>query len=496
MKTSTDTRSTDVGRVDTRFLLLVQNQEREASLSHWVQARDGYASVDPPGQALSNSNFDISVFDRVGYQRHETQLVRAKRRSETGALPYLLVLPEQTGETEPLEWEDIDRAFEGTVDDVLRTPLRDVDVQGTVERALQLRRETEQHHQTSARLEQFERTVDAMTNALYVTDTEGTIEFVNPAFTTMTGYKPAEVLGETPAILKSGAHDQEYYRRLWRTISAGKVWTENVINERKNGERYHAEQTIVPVRDDEGTIRNYVAVQTDITERTHKTQQLEVLDRILRHNLRNDMNVIQARAELVEQETTGSLGEHAETILAKARELVETADKEREIVRLLLGTPERTEQSISLVAQRAIEEVRDEYPDATIDVSIPDGVRATASPKLDRAITELLVNAIVHNDTDKPAVELSVVERTDTVRITVTDDGPGIPETETAVLTGTDSLGPLFHGSGLGLWLVYWVVRFSQGTLSFTENTPQGSIVTLRIPEFDTGRDRLTYSSI
>lgn len=489
MESLTDTQPNEAGTADARLLLLVENQESETSLSHWVQAQAGYDCVDSPEQTLSDLSFDICAFDRAGYQRHGMQLVEAKRQSESVALPYLLVLPEQTGETDPLEWADIEREFDGTVDDVLRTPLRDVDVRGTVERALQLRRETEQHHQTSARLAQFERTVDAMEHALYVTDTEGTIEFVNPAFTAMTGYEPSEALGETPAILNSGAHGDEYYRRLWTTISSGEVWAENVINERKNGERYHVEQTIVPVRDDDGTIRSYVAVQTDITERAHKTRQLEVLDRILRHNLRNDMNVIQTRAELLEREATGSLGEHAETILAKARELVETADKEREIVRLLLRTPARTEQSISRVARRAIETVRDEYPDGTIDSAIADGVRASASPILERAITELLVNAIVHSDTDQPTVELSVAERTDSVSVTVADYGPGIPETETAVLTGTDSLDPLFHGSGLGLWLVYWVVRLSQGTLSFTENTPQGSIVTLRIPEFETGQE-------
>jgi PAS domain S-box-containing protein len=497
MNLSIDTRSNDAGTAERRLLLLVENQERAASLSRWVQTQTEFESVDSPAQALSDASFDICVFDRAGYQRHETQLVRAKRRADASFLPYLLVVPEQGEQTErPRKWSDIEREFDGMVDDVLRTPLRDVDVRGTVERASQLRRETVQHNRTSAKLEQFERTVNAMEHALYVTDTEGTIEFVNPAFTAITGYEPSEALGQTPALLRSGYHDEEYYRRLWKTISSGVVWAETVVNERKNGQQYHAEQTIVPVTDDDGAIRNYVAVQTDITERVTKTRQLEVLARILRHNLRNDVNVIQSRAEILEQETPASLEPHAEKILAKSRDLVETADKEREIVRLLLESQPKTEQNISQMARYAVESVRSEYPDAAIDVTIPDGVRAVASPKLDRAIEELLVNGIVHNDIDPPTVDLSVVRRTNSVEITVADDGPGIPDTETAVLTGEDSLDPLFHGSGLGLWLVYWIARLSKGELAFAENNPHGSVVTLRLTEDEAGPERLIPTDI
>lgn len=468
-----------------RLLLLVERRNRVDSLAGWVDTQDEYTALEGADQTISESSFDLCVFDRAGFQRYEQQLRELKRNGEQPQ-PYVLVVPERASEF-PRGWDDIDSEFSGVVDDVMRRPLRDLHVRATLERNLRLRRERADHQQTSTRLARYERTVDAMAHALYVTDTDGTITFVNPAFTAITGYDREEAIGATPALLRSGYHDDEYYRQLWETISAGEVWAENVVNERKNGEQYHAEQTIVPVTGEDGTIQNYVAVQTDVTERVNKTQQLEVLDRILRHNLRNDMSVIQTRAELLTQGLTNGLVTHAETILRKSRELVETADKEREVVRLLLSGESRAEQDVTQVAHRTVTGVQKSYPDATVESEIESGVSWLASEKLDRAIEELLVNAVVHNDSDEPTVRLIVRTTDQCLEITVTDDGPGIPDTETAVLTGADSLDPLFHGSGLGLWLVYWIGRFSGGTLTFAENQPCGSVVTLRIPETEQG---------
>lgn len=480
MKLHTDTPQDDTKVADTRVLALIEEPMNATFVSDWVGGQSGYQSVDATDKRVANGRFDICLFDRAGYEAYERQLHQVHQRTAAGIQPLILVL--QAGSaTGDCDWPTIDSEFDGIVDDVLLEPLRAVDVQGTVERNLTLHRETEQHHRTRQRLEQFERTVDAMDHAVYITDTDGTIEFVNPAFTAVTGYEAADAIGKTPAILKSGYHDEEYYRRLWVTISAGEVWIENVVNERKNGERYHAEQTIVPVTDDEGRIQNYVAVQTDITERAIKTQHLEVLDRILRHDLRNDMNVIQARAELLERQTSNGLGEHVAEIQSKARDLVATADKEREIVRLLLNTQSTIEQNISRVLRRTVDQVQIDYPDAAITATIPDGVRADASPKFDRAIEELLVNAIVHNDGDKPTIDVTLHELAEGIEITVADNGPGIPDPELAVLKGEDSLDPLFHGSGLGLWLVYWIIRFSEGTLDVTENDSRGSVITLQM---------------
>ena len=128
-------------------------------------------------------------------------------------------------------------------------------------------------------LARFERAVEASGHAIYMTDANGRIIYVNPAFEEITGYRADEVIGETPSVLQSGEHDEAYYEELWETVLAGEVWEEEIVDRRKNGERYYAEQTIAPVRDDDGEIDRFVAVQTDVTERKERERTLEESER-------------------------------------------------------------------------------------------------------------------------------------------------------------------------------------------------------------------------
>ena len=119
--------------------------------------------------------------------------------------------------------------------------------------------------------EAVERTADSV----FITDLKGRIEYVNSAFEQTTGYTREETLGQTPRILKSGLHDNSYYERLWSTISAGSVFTGTVINRKKNGELYHAEQTVTPVQDAAGNLSHFVSVVKDVTE-LKKAKEREV----------------------------------------------------------------------------------------------------------------------------------------------------------------------------------------------------------------------------
>ncbi len=124
-------------------------------------------------------------------------------------------------------------------------------------------------------LARFERAVESSGHAIYMTDVDGEITYVNPAFEEITGYSREEAVGTRPRILQSGEHDDAYYRTLWETIRAGEVWEEEITDRRKNGEFYHAEQTIAPVIDERGEIDRFVAVQNDITERKRRQAELE-----------------------------------------------------------------------------------------------------------------------------------------------------------------------------------------------------------------------------
>jgi PAS domain S-box-containing protein len=117
--------------------------------------------------------------------------------------------------------------------------------------------------------------VHATQDAVIITDIDGNIEDVNPAFEKLTGFSRAEAVGKTPRILKSGAHDDAYYAEVWETLIRGEVWRGTFVNRRNDGRVYQAEQTIGPIRDAGGKTVGYVGVQRDVTEREQRSRQLE-----------------------------------------------------------------------------------------------------------------------------------------------------------------------------------------------------------------------------
>jgi sigma-B regulation protein RsbU (phosphoserine phosphatase) len=122
-------------------------------------------------------------------------------------------------------------------------------------------------------LRRLARVVDQTADSVVITDRYGVIEHVNPAFETTTGFTRDEALGETPRILKSGHHDAAFHRQLWDTIAGGDTWRGSILNKKKDGENYWSQQTISPMKDDDGNITNYVSVLKDITDFIRRKEQ-------------------------------------------------------------------------------------------------------------------------------------------------------------------------------------------------------------------------------
>ena len=138
------------------------------------------------------------------------------------------------------------------------------------------------------RLRSFREAVDQAGHSMYVTSPDGTIQYVNPAFERTTGFDADEAVGENPRILKSGVHDKAFYADLWGTILSGKVWSGQLVNRRRNGERYVINQTIAPIESAEGEIEQFVAVNADVTAQKHRERQLRELHRAVREWLSAD----------------------------------------------------------------------------------------------------------------------------------------------------------------------------------------------------------------
>jgi sigma-B regulation protein RsbU (phosphoserine phosphatase) len=115
--------------------------------------------------------------------------------------------------------------------------------------------------------------VEQTADSVIITDKDGIIEYVNPAFETTTGYGREEALGKNPRILKSGYHDQTFYEKLWNTVQSGDPFRGAIVNRKKNGELYWSEQTITPMKDENDKITNIVSVLKDITELREKQEQ-------------------------------------------------------------------------------------------------------------------------------------------------------------------------------------------------------------------------------
>lgn len=109
--------------------------------------------------------------------------------------------------------------------------------------------------------------LESAANAIVITNQKGNVVWVNPAFTKMTGYESVEIVGRNPRVLKSGRHDEAFYKNLWETVLSGRVWQGELVNKRKDGSLYTEEMTITPVKESDGTIAHFIAIKQDVTER-------------------------------------------------------------------------------------------------------------------------------------------------------------------------------------------------------------------------------------
>jgi len=141
----------------------------------------------------------------------------------------------------------------------------------------QLTGEIDVRRRAEAEMRKLSSAVVQAADAVMITDTEGRIEYVNPAFERMTGYPAVEAIGQTPRLLKSGKHKDEFFSQLWRSMEAGQIFHDVIVNRRKDGTEYYEEVTIAPVRDADGEVTHFISTGRDITDRMRTQEQLRHL---------------------------------------------------------------------------------------------------------------------------------------------------------------------------------------------------------------------------
>jgi signal transduction histidine kinase len=256
-----------------------------------------------------------------------------------------------------------------------------------------------------------------------------------------------------------------------------------------DGRRRGFRVTPSPLRDGRGTLLGYTLLCQDVTRRRQREQRLEVLNRILRHNLRNDLNVVRG---FVDEAGRRTGDDEVESMLDRASGtaagLSAVGEKARVIERALAADrSDREAVDLAAVARHAAAAAESTHPDAAVTVEFSAPCTVETNPHLlESVLTEVLENGIVHDPTDvptvriRPAIPAEAPHDREQVGIAVVDDGPGIPDHELAVLEEGDET-ELEHGSGLGLWLVHWGVRALGGTVAFDVDD-DGTTVTVLLP--------------
>ena len=590
---------------------LIDDPGNKRVLWEWLEANDDYIAAD--NEPLGEATFDICLVDQPALIEYSESVKAVKTAAEPALLPVLLLVSDfNSGLIDTDKGELADTVFATTVDELITLPIRQAELEWRLDTLCRLRTQSLNLTVRTERLRKFRKAVEASGHGIMITDTDGTIEYINPAFEDTTGYSSSEAVGDTPTLLNSGEMSDSFYDQLWDTISSGETWHGEIVDRRKDGETYIADQTIAPITNEVGEITAYVAVQTDITERKRledrlkrhrdivqrledpimlqdiddqfvlvndalcefaglsaeelegtdeyafmdestarvidrqkqivrwteqpvtysvsptfeysrkeavfytsrypfydedgelagtlaicrdvtdldeRTRQLHVLDNILRHNIRNSLNVIYGQGARLQSAVDGELQEAAEAIIKTADDLLTTSEKSRDITRVLSEDTETRRVDLAVILGQITKTVADEWPEVDLSVSTPDELIVTAHPAIDSALEELIANAAVHNDYKNPRVEVAAAVDDGMALIQIADNGPGISEFDREVLESGTAIGTLSHGSGLGMWLVYWVVKRSKGMVTISDRDSVGTVVTVSLPIVSTPID-------
>ncbi len=353
--------------------------------------------------------------------------------------------------------------------------------------------------------------VDQVAESVMITDSAGVIEYVNPAFERISGYRVEEIIGKTPAVLKSGRQDQAFYEAMWDTIRRGKLWTGRITNRRKDGSLYEVEMSISPIRDAEGRIIKYVSVKRDVTEerrlerqlrRAQKMEAIATLAGGIAHDFNNIVTAILGFTDLVMSELPEG---------SKARRRLEyvrgAGQRAQDIVKQMLAFSRRTDAGMKPVEIPPLVEETIRLlgatapPEIEIRLSIePKMGKVLADPgQIEQVVMNLCTNAIQSmRDEQRGTLDVSLSSMSvdegllppdlhmkpgPYLKLSVSDTGCGI---DNAILDRI--FDPFFttkkagEGTGLGLAMVHSIVKGHNGAITVTSEPGKGSVFTVFLP--------------
>lgn len=402
-----------------------------------------------------------------------------------------------------------------TVDEVVQAPVDPRRLLARI-RSLLVRRQQSLELQTQVstleakerELTRYKQAVEETGNGIALTDERGTIEFVNVAFEEITGHLEDDAVGSALSRIQHPDSETVFDESFWRTMETRGEWAGELVVERADGRRCISDTTVTPIEDESGAVDGYVVALTNITDHIQREQLLEdreqeldllrqILLRYLRHNLRNDLNVIQGYAELLADRISPAYRDDLGRIIETTNRLIETNETARTYSELIEQESELYHYDLGMVVQSVLESVELEYPDTAFETDLEKDCTVLAREGIQKALEGLLDNAAKHNDAADPWVRVTVESAPDRsvppsedtgCRVVIEDNGPGISDLEVDTLElGSETA--LIHSQGIGLWLSKWLIEGVDGSLDI-ETTAAGTRVVVTYPEPSTVGDR------
>jgi two-component system, cell cycle sensor histidine kinase and response regulator CckA len=351
--------------------------------------------------------------------------------------------------------------------------------------------------------------IEQSAEGVVVTNTRGEIEYVNPAFTRMTGYSREEALGQNPRVLKSGKHDPEFYRQLWAMILDGQSWHGELVNRRKDGTFYTEQMSIAPVRGSQGEVTHFIATKQDVTERKVMEAQLQQAAKIeavgrlaggVAHDFNNLLTIINGYSELLLDE----LGSD-ETLSGYLKEIHNAGDHAAALTSQLLAFSRRQVlaphvldlNSVVSTLESMLRRLIGEDIELLTNLSPTLGLIKADPGQIDQVIMNLAVNARdampfggkLTIETSNVEIDESYAHKHPTVKpfphvmLAVTDTGAGMtPEIQEHIFEPFFTTKEKGKGTGLGLATVYGIVKQSGGSIWVYSELGKGTVFKVYFP--------------
>jgi PAS domain S-box-containing protein len=402
---------------------------------------------------------------------------------------------------------------------VAKSQLDGVTLVRTIRNTLAMYSLQQEHKIAEESLRKLSRAVEQSADMVMVTDCNGIIEYVNPAFEALTGYSHEEACGLTPRILKSGEQSPEVYQEMLQTMRAGNVFRGILVNRKKSGELYYAEETVCPVRDAAGSITHFISNARDLTERMRLESQLmqsQKMDAIgnlaggVAHDFNNLLTIITSYAELALDSVPRNT-----PLESKIQEILLAARRAAELTRQLLAFSRKQMQALRVAdLNQVIARIANTLPrliGEDIDFTFVRGEglgRVRVDPlQIEQILMNLAANARdampqgghlriensnVRLDDEYIHCKQALIPTGRYALITVTDDGEGIPPQHLPhIFEPFYTTKPVGRGTGLGLATVYGIVKQNKGFIWAYSEPKMGTVFKIYLPCV-AGRDRLS----